>query len=173
MQHLLKYENWQTNGCSRGNVGVSCWLSSRVSNGAGGVARVSDWDLNNSSTDVWTRQRPLLLFQNLIEGKHPPYSLHICFSLIVWSGVLTSRTVGDSKPGSQLRDYRGSLLSFRFLALRAALLTNFNKIVQREFLITGVQHFEVVFGIVRTNLRCCHNVFRLGGKPLKSGDWCR
>jgi hypothetical protein len=119
-----------------------------------------------------TRERSLLLLQNLIESKHP-HSLHSLCSLLVWSAVLISSTFGDSKPKSQLRDRRSYLLSFRFLTPRAAVLPNFNMIVEREFLIIGVQHFEVGFSIVRTNLCDCRNVFSVGGKRRKSRDWCR
>lgn len=120
-----------------------------------------------------TRRRPLFLLQNLIESKHPSHSLHRWCSLLLWSAVLTSSTFCDSKSNSQLRDRRSCRLSFRFLTLSASVLPNFKKIVERESLIIGVHHFEVVSSIVRTNLRDCHNVFRVRGKRRKSGDWCR
>jgi hypothetical protein len=55
------------------------------------------------------------------------------------------------------------------------LLPNFNKIVEREFLITGFQQLEDVFSIVPTNLCAWFNVLGLAANDLsterrKSGD---
>ena len=122
--------------------------------------------INESLTKTWkikywtlARKRPLLLQNLLIASKSPHNSLsRSCCSLLVGINILKHPDVSfsDPTPLSQIQNCHGPLLTLRFWFLsffKGALLPNFNKIVEREFLTMGVQQLKDTFSTVRTNLR--------------------
>ena len=115
---------------------------------------------------VLARQRPLLLLQNLPTASKDPHNSvsSFCFSLLVPVNILKrpDATFYQSYPHSQLQNRHVPLLGlwfrfrfrFRFLsAFTGALLPTFNKMVESELLMMGVQQLQDIFSILRTNWR--------------------
>jgi hypothetical protein len=72
-------------------------------------------------------------------------------------------------PSSELLNGPLLKLRFRFLGFyNGSLLPNFNKIVECELLMMGVQQLEDVFSIVRTNLRAWLSMLDLGANGVST-----
>ena len=121
--------------------------------------RVSEKDLI-SSTEV-SRQRPLLLLQNLLtENTRYHSSLPSwCSSLLVRIDVLKhlDAIFNSSTPLSQLQNRHGLLRRSRltFLSFKSSLLVNSKTMVQRELLIMVVQQLVAIFSTVSKSEDYC------------------
>jgi hypothetical protein len=108
--------------------------------------RVDEDDLKKSSTEFW-RVKKLVLQNLLIASKHPHNSLLSCCSLFVRISVLKhiDASFSQSRSLSHVRNLHDPLLKFRprfFSFIKSGLLLNFNKIVDREFLIMEFSNGE-------------------------------
>jgi len=101
--------------------------------------RVTEDDVKKSSTEFW-QVKNLVLQNLLIASKHPHNSLLRCCSLFVRISALkhVDASFSQSRSLSHVRNLHGPLLRLRsrfFSFIESGLLPNFNKIVDREFLI--------------------------------------
>jgi hypothetical protein len=124
-------------------------------------------DLKKSSTE-FSWDKDLLLQNLLVANKYHHNSLRsCCCSLLVSINVLKRlyASFSKSRPLSQLQNRDSPLLRLRLMFpsfFRCALLPYFNKIVERELLVLGVQQIEDIFSIVFTNLRTWLSMFGMG-----------
>jgi hypothetical protein len=119
-------------------------------NSTGGTAQVPEYDMKSPST-IFGRERPLLVFQNLlIASKQPVIPCPVVVALCSFE-LMFSNTLTRPSPLSQLQNRDIPPLRFRLRYLlrfrlrylhlfRCDLLLNFNRTVERELLMRGVQH---------------------------------
>jgi len=155
------------------NVGVSCGLSSPVSNGAGGDARVSECYLNKSSTEVW---RDKDLFSSFRISLKASILLVPCTVGARCSFEAQSLPEAPSVTPSPTVDLETVVVIFLVSVSSPSLPLWFR--ISRRSLSVNCWSLEFItskssYSIVRTNLRDCHNVLRVRAKRRKSGDWCR
>ena len=130
-------------------------------------------------------QSPVLSLQNLlISSNHPHNSLSsCCYSLLFPIIVLEhpDTTFSQPKPLNLLPNRHGPFVRLRlkFLSFfKGVLFQNFNRVVELELLVMGVQRLEDIFSIVSTDLRNWLNIIGSGSKRpsaerSKSGDDCK
>jgi len=77
----------------------------------------------------------------------------------------------DSNPLSEPRNRHGPVfrLRLRFLSFfKCALLSNINRVVEREFLFMGTEQLEDIFSILRMNLRTSLDVMGWRAKDVNA-----
>jgi hypothetical protein len=123
------------------------------------------------------RVRPLPFLQNLlITSTHPENSLPSYCSLLIQINVLKhlAGSFNTPKPLSQPQHHCGSLpgLTCRFLAsFKGTMISNFNKIVNCELPIIGIQQPDGIYSIITSYLCIYLNIFGLGAYDV-SAEQC-